>query len=141
MKLKLFAAGLMAILVLALVACSSPPKEASVEVSIDDFMSQKNIGQQVEVPVGGSLKVTLGSNRTTGFQWELTGIADPAVLQQDGESEYLSPAGSVVGAGGREVWHFKALKSGTTTISMSYNRPWEGGEKGEWTYNLTVTVK
>jgi len=24
---------------------------------------------------------------------------------------------------------------------MEYGRPWEGGEKGVWTFNLTVTVK
>jgi len=24
---------------------------------------------------------------------------------------------------------------------MEYSRPWEGGEKGVWTFNLSVTVK
>jgi len=47
----------------------------------------------------------------------------------------------LVGAPGEEVWTFKALKKGTSTIALEYSRPWEGGEKGEWTLNLTVIVK
>ncbi|MFC1983316.1 protease inhibitor I42 family protein, partial [Chloroflexota bacterium] len=53
------------------------------------------------------------------------------------ESEPPPPPGTP----GQEVWTFKALKKGTTTVFMEYSRPWEGGEKGEWTFNLTVTVK
>jgi hypothetical protein len=28
-----------------------------------------------------------------------------------------------------------------TIYTMEYSRPWEGGEKGEWTFTLTVIVK
>ena len=45
------------------------------------------------------------------------------------------------GTAGQEIWTFKALRPGTSTISMDYSRPWEGGEKGEWTFKLTVVVK
>jgi predicted secreted protein len=31
----------------------------------------------------------------------------------------------MVGAGGKEIWTFKALGSGKTTIDMEYVRPWE----------------
>ena len=45
------------------------------------------------------------------------------------------------GTPGEEQWTFKATGEGTTQISMEYSRPWEGGEKGEWTFVLTVIVK
>jgi len=141
MKTKLFIAGLMIILVLSLMACSAAPKAASVTVSIDDFTNQKNVTQQVEVPAGGVLTVTLGSNQTTGYQWsETASISDGGSLKQTSH-EYMAPSSEMVGAAGQEVWKFEALKKGTATVSMEYSRPWEGGEKAEWTYNLTVTVK
>jgi len=63
------------------------------------------------------------------------------VLQQY-EHNFLSPeAKGVVGASGKDVWTFKSLKKGTTIISFDYSRPWEGGEKGEWTVELTVVVE
>jgi inhibitor of cysteine peptidase len=132
---------MMAALALSVLACSAGSKAKSVEVSIDDFTSQKNISQQIEVPAGGLLKVTLGSNQTTGFQWsEQAQITDGTVLKQTGH-EYIVPDSQTLGAAGKEVWTFEMLKKGTTTISFEYSRPWEGGEKAEWTYQLTVTVK
>ena len=47
----------------------------------------------------------------------------------------------VVGASGKDVWKFKTLKKGTTTISMDYSRSWEGGEKEEWTFKATINIK
>lgn len=57
--------------------------------------------------------------------------------------EYVPPQGtqSQVGASGREVWVFRALEKGTTTVYMEYSRPWQGGEKGVWTFELTVNVE
>jgi inhibitor of cysteine peptidase len=128
-------------------ACSpasgaSAAKEANIEVSIDEFTNTQHIAREIEVPDGGVLTVSLGSNPTTGFSWtETAQIGDPTVLQQS-ESNFLPPENEgLVGASGTQVWTFTALKKGTSTISMEYGRPWEGGEKGVWTFELTVTVK
>ena len=105
-------------------------------------MQQKHISKEVSAAVGDSFTVTLCSNATTGFQWsESAQISDPTVIQQT-DHKFVSPeAEGLVGAPGKEVWTFKALKKGTSTVSLEYSRPWEGGEKGEWTFNLTVVVK
>ena len=153
MKSKLITAGLMVIMALSLLACSpeaaeepvSPaPNKVSVAVTCDDFMNQKHISKQFEIQTGGSLTVTLCSNPTTGFQWsESAQISDQNVIKQvdhkfvGPESEPPPPPGTP----GQEIWTFKALKEGTSTISMEYSRPWEGGEKAEWTFVLTVMVK
>ena len=127
-----------------LIACTSAPKEASVEVSCDDFYKQAAIGEEVEVAAGDSFTVTLCSNPTTGFQWsESAQISDASVLQQE-DYKFVSPESEPPpppGTPGQSIWTFKALKKGTSTISMEYSRPWEGGEKGEWTFVLTVVVK
>jgi inhibitor of cysteine peptidase len=132
--------------VLAAVSACSSSEQVSVEVSIDDFMSQKHISEQVEVDVGGTLTVTLGSNPTTGFTWsEEAGIDDVVRLRQTSHSffgpEKKDETPPPPGAPGKEEWVFEALRTGATTVTMEYSRPWEGGEKGEWTFTLTVIVK
>jgi inhibitor of cysteine peptidase len=128
--------------VLALSACAVSGS-SSIEVSCDEFMEQQKVTQEVEVPVGESLIVTLCSNPTTGFQWQAAEIGDATVLKETGRRPVAAGGGQEprVGAAGHEEWTFEALKAGTTTVSIAYSRPWEGGEKGTWTYDLTVTVK
>ena len=144
MKLKSILVCAVVAILLLLVACSPTPKQASVEVSCDDFMKVNHISQEVEVSADGTLTVTLCSNPTTGFLWsESAQISDPTVLQQT-DHQLLVPGPEPPpppGTPGQEVWTFKALKKGTGTVSMEYSRPWEGGEKGEWTFALTVAVK
>lgn len=142
MKLKLILTCAVMAISLFLLACSPTPKQVSVGASCDDFMKFQHLSQEVEVPADGSLTVTLCSTPTTGFQWsEGAQISNQAMLQQTGH-EFVPPEQTgIVGASGQDVWTFKALKKGTSTVSMEYRRPWEGGEKGEWTYTLTVVVK
>jgi len=142
MKAKLVLLCAVGVLSLFLFACAPAARQASVEVSCDDFSQQNYITRQVEVGAGGTLTLTLCSNQTTGFAWSETAqISDQSVLQQT-DHRFVSPeAEGVVGAAGKEVWTFNALKKGTSTVSVEYSRPWEGGEKGVWTFNLTVTVK
>ncbi len=136
MKSKLIMVGLMVVIALSLLACSSTPQRLVVIAPVDS-----SVNEEVEIAVGGSLVVHLESNPTTGFKWELSEITDQTVLKQDGEPEFVPPDEAIPGAGGKEIWTFDALKAGKTTVSLEYSRPWEGGEKGEWTYTLTVTVK
>ena len=129
-----------------LFSCSPTPTQISVGASCDDFGEQQHISKQVEVAVGDSFTVTLCSNPSTGFQWtESAQIGDQTVLKQtDHKSVAPEAKGDKLpapGTPGQEVWTFKALKKGTSSVSMEYSRSWEGGEKGVWTFNLTVVVK
>jgi inhibitor of cysteine peptidase len=112
-------------------ACSG----GSSNVNVDSSYS----GKQVELSVGQSLVVTLESNATTGYSWALVQNSDDSVLSKTG-NEYVAPQTTLVGAGGKEEWTFKALKKGTSTISMGYSRPWESTPPVE-TFDLTVVVK
>jgi inhibitor of cysteine peptidase len=120
------------------------PQEVSVDVSCDEFMEIQSIRQETEAAVGGLLVITLCSNPTTGFKWEAAEISDQTALEETSH-KFVSPeedkAPPHLGAAGKEVWTFKALEAGTSTISIAYSRPWEGGEKAAWTYDLTVVVK
>ncbi len=142
MKSKLILIGAVAAMSLLLLACVPVAKQASVEIPLDDFTNQNHISREVTVNAGDSFTLTLGSNPTTGFTWpDEPQIGDQTVLQQTAH-EFIPPGEEgIVGAPGKDVWTFKALKKGTTEVSMEYSRPWEGGEKGVWTFSLTVVVK
>lgn len=151
MKAKLALLGMMAILALILVGCAGAGgtvelNQKAVNVPCDDFYEQGNVTSELAVAVGDTFTVTLCSNPTTGFQWaETAQIGDDSILEQVSH-EYVAPEtgdeeAPLVGAPGNEVWALKALEKGTTTVAMEYSRPWEGGEKGVWTFVLTVVVE
>ena len=132
MESRLLFIALITITLLALTACSSPAKQVSVDESSSD--------KQVEIAAGGSLKVTLESNQTTGYCWELKPIGDTSVLEKV-DNKYEAPNTGLIGAGGKEIWNFKALKAGKSSLTMEYSQPWADGQKGVRTFNLTVVIK
>ena len=134
MKSKLILTCAVLAIVLCLLGCAAAPQEVSVDASYS--------GKEVELGVGASLIVTLESNPgSTGFEWELTEISDEAVLRKVDQRYEPPEEGGMVGAPGKEIWTFKGLKKGESSISMEYSQPWEGGTKAAETFELTVVVK
>jgi inhibitor of cysteine peptidase len=137
------------VLITTVVGCSSADAAANaprnthknIEVSIDELMQNKQIVRTLEMNKDDTLTLTLGSNPTTGFKWtEQTVISNEAIVEQTSH-EFVESAANALGAAGKEVWTYGAMKAGTTEISTEYSRPWTVGEKAEWTFDLTVTVK
>ena len=132
-------ASALSLLLLALVATyacggeeepgSSAPR--TVEVAAEDA------GSKVELAPGDSLVITLDSNVTTGFAWTLAAEPDPAVLEPIG-STYVSPDSDLLGAGGQEVWTFRAVTEGSTDLELRYER--SSGEVAEEPFTLSVVV-
>jgi predicted secreted protein len=122
------------------------PNKYLVSISAEDFNKEAHIIRQVEVKAGDVFTVVLDSNATTGFSWtEQAKIANGNILKQT-EHAYVAPRGNeannpVAGMSGIEEWWFTAAQTGSTTVTMSYDRPWEGGEKAVRTFVLTVVVK
>lgn len=91
----------------------------------------------VQTSVNQEFDVTLDSNPTTGYQWHVTSIDETIVrLVND---EYVPPESALVGAGGKQVFTFEALKEGTTSIELEYARPWEP-ESPVSVYSLKLVV-
>lgn len=102
--------------------------------------SEMHDGQSVNAKVGKDFDVTLKSNPTTGYQWQVVQI-DEAMLKQVGTPQYTPNANSgMVGAGGEETFTFRPLKPGKTTLKLAYSRPWEKDKQPGKTYDLTVNV-
>jgi predicted secreted protein len=143
MKTKVAILGAIAALAVFAGACSAAmgsPKQTTIGVGYDEFSQGKNISKQITIAEGTELVVNLASNPSTGYGWTQAIVGMPSVLTQI-DSKYVAPDGKAVGAAGTQVWTFKASAKGTTTVKMDYSRPWDGGEKAERTFTLTVTVQ
>jgi inhibitor of cysteine peptidase len=116
------------------------PQTQTIEISYDEFQAQKQLSRSVTLNVGDTLKVSLASNPSTGFQWaEKLLISEPKVLSQTGY-QTVAPTANRPGAAGTEVWTLEAKSSGNSTVSSTYSRPWPGGEKDAWVFSANVTV-
>jgi len=98
-----------------------------------------------EVTLGHSefLVVTLDSNATTGYSWNLSAISNTSVITKvsDVIATPTPTEPPLMGQGGQEVWTFEALDAGTATISMKYIRPWEAEAEPAETFEITVNVE
>ena len=98
-------------------------------------------GKQIALQPRDILTVTLESNPTTGYSWQVMEL-NQGILVQDGDPEYKQSPGSegMVGAGGTETFRFKAVGSGETSLGLGYMRPWESVPPIE-TFTLQVSVE
>ena len=97
-------------------------------------------GRQIEVEVDQTLVISLESNPTTGFGWQLAEHEDP-ILKLMGEAEFQpSESKEIVGAGGTETFRFKAISTGQTTLTLVYRRPWEEDVDPLETFLVNVIV-
>ena len=81
-------------------------------------------GNVIRVNANNDFTITLDSNPTTGYKWEIDSPFDTKLLKLIG-SNYIPAQTDLVGAPGKEKWAFKAIKPGKTIISFNYTRPWE----------------
>jgi inhibitor of cysteine peptidase len=110
---------------------------SSGTVRVDD----SHDGQKVDVPQGGSLVVSLESNPSTGYHWEVTDISDRQVLGEVGREFRPGKAPpDMVGVPGLDLWTFKALGRGTVRLLMSYIPPGRAPEGAAKTFDLQVIV-
>lgn len=73
---------------------------------------------------GQTLSLTLPSDPTTGYRWQVQNAGQP-VLRSLGPEVYsnLEDAG-LVGAAGQSAWRFAAQQAGSGTLSLVYRQPW-----------------
>lgn len=144
MKLRLLVT--VAVLMLSTVvgchfASRNPPSTKTLQVPMNEVLTQSEIKQNITLSVGNTLVVELGSNYTTPYRWNPdTKIGDASIIKQLSH-EFVQPTSDALGAPGNEEWTFSAQKPGTTTVSTSYTSFVGKDAKPACTYTLTVTVQ
>ena len=97
-------------------------------------------GTTVQLARGQQLDVELPSNPSTGFNWFVSGSL-PSQLTSVTDSYEATGEPNVVGSGGTRVLSYSASSSGTGTLKLDYDRPFEKGVPPAKTFTLTVTVQ
>lgn len=116
--------------------------ESTVVPGGDVALGAEDNGTAIELNAGQMLVVTLESNPTTGYRWEVSEV-DKSVLTQMGEAEFQEAPKEdeqVVGVGGTETFRF-ASAPGSTTLTLLYNRSWETDVEPADTFTVEVTVR
>ena len=120
-------------------SCLITSRDIDVDISCDQFSLNNHMRNDFQVEIGDKIRVKLCSNPTTGFQWEYAMSVENVLKEEDHDFE--EPGSGALGAAGIEVWTFEAVGKGETELRLEYSRPWQGGEKAEWTYTMNVTVE
>lgn len=93
-----------------------------------------------DIEKGETFQIRLESNITTGYSWGMQELSDPEIIEFVG-SAYIEPETDLIGAAGEELWEFKALDKGKTTINMFYSRSWEEEEAPAKEIVFEITVE
>jgi len=81
-------------------------------------------GTVFEVDVGDEVVISLESNATTGYTWQLETEPLVDVVRLVGD-EYVEPDTDLVGAAGRQDLTFEAVGEGTAEIALWYVRDFD----------------
>ncbi len=79
--------------------------------------------------------ITLDSNPTTGYSW--VPLFDNNILELKERSIKMNT--EKFGSSSKEMFKFKPIKCGTTTLTMIYKRVWE--ENGIKKVNFEIKIK
>lgn len=115
-----------------LTGCASLPESVK--------LSEKDNGQIVHLPEGGSVTIELPCNPSTGYMWTLKGTYDEAVVIMTGDSIEKPENNSKVGAPVKKIISFKAVGNGTAGITYEYRRPWETNKTPDKTFEILINV-
>ena len=92
----------------------------------------------IEASVGENFTISLESNQSTGYTWSVGMISDNSQVVVTG-MDYDLPDNGKTGQGGAEVWHLKAVATGTVKLMFYYARSWENEKPVEQvTYNVSI---
>jgi len=138
MEKKVYILGgvLLAIVLLVAVLTLYSPDSVPHEVLLTDTDN----GNEIAVKKGQSMVISLESNPTTGYIWELVERPDEQILQQVGKLEFAQES-ELIGAGGVETIRFDVVGPGLTAIRLEYHRPWETNVSPEKIFYIHVVAR
>jgi len=104
-------------------------------------LTEKNNGDSFNLEINDVINIRLISNPTTGYRWVLSEKIDDSIISLiDSEFIQSKKDKELVGTGGYEIFSFKAISKGKTSIILNYERPWEEEVEPLETFEITVSV-
>ena len=87
--------------------------------------SASGIPEKINVQVGEVFSIQLGANSSTGYDWTIKN--DSMLVEFLGYDSELPVGIPPPGSGSERTYKFKAIKSGTTLLTLIYERSKEHG--------------
>jgi inhibitor of cysteine peptidase len=121
---------------------TSSGSQQSIMPPLNQSTSQvsTNSNATLSAKINQQFYITLGSNPTTGYEWQVASVSNPDVVRFV-NSQYIPPESQLLGAGGKQVLTFNALQEGNAIIQLEYVRPWETGVPPVSIYVAEVVVE
>jgi predicted secreted protein len=120
------AALLLAVLIAALLAACATPEERERRVDTSGRIVTLTLGSanSIELRQDQELQVRLATKATTGHVWSLVEMTSGVLAQQGTSSfERESLVSNIGQAAGFEVFRFKPVAAGATTLKFELRRP------------------
>jgi len=96
-------------------------QETNMPGKIEEYL---NPGAPIKVKTGRKFTIRMEANpTTTGYSWRLAKDLNNIIVLVT--NTFIPPETDICGAGGHELWTFKAVCKGKAEIFMRYVRPWE----------------
>lgn len=86
-------------------------------------VEEKDNGKTISVTNGQTVRISLETNPTTGFEWHVVQEPDPSVLKRI--DHFLISQGSLPGSPSQECWDYQWAGGGNATLELRYDRSWE----------------
>jgi inhibitor of cysteine peptidase len=129
--------SIITVLLAALVLAAGCGRSTEIKLDANDN------GRRIELEKGQVLVITLESNPTTGYRWEVVEFEEP-ILQQMGGAEFKQSdprEPPPPGTGGWETFRFEATSAGQMALNLVYHRPWEEDVDPLETFSVQVIVR
>lgn len=95
----------------------------------------------IDLKVGQELVLSLPSNPSTGYRWQVLDAASPQ-LSSLGPEVYRNPDDdSLIGAAGVSTWRFRASQPGQARLHLEYLQPWDSSTPAARRYDCPVRVR
>jgi inhibitor of cysteine peptidase len=99
-------------------------------------------GRQIELTKGQTFNVTLETNPSTGYSWEIVELNN-SIIQKIGDavSEPNITEKNMVGVPVMHTFQFEVINTGQTTLKIVYHRIWEKDVAPVNTFSVELFVR
>lgn len=95
--------------------------------------------QLLTVAPAETFDIVVPSNPSTGYSWSIIPEPDENIVQLVGQN-FLAEQPLAIGSGGVDVWTFRAVNAGETTIALGYYSPTNANDPEE-TITFSIQVE
>jgi inhibitor of cysteine peptidase len=102
-------------------------------------LGEPDDGSTIFLTQGERLVVRLPSNPTTGYVWSIFRNA-AAVLQPAGDSRFEASGNAKPGTGGYQIFEFRVVAPGASSLALVYRRPFEKDQPPARTWGIFLAA-